>query len=346
MGKRTLLCLMMLPLLLLSACGTNAVEAEQEPLPEVTAVQEDTEHIEPEEEQPTTTAMRENAPEEQELTGEGRTPMTEEERTALSEILVADPEFLTWLEWYDPEYSQPPLASFRNGWFDEDGRAHLEYRTWYRYPPDLYEAILEQDGDQWKLVSNAQAQGMTIEGEPEGTALTADELAQMEVWFWGKEDSIAPTMLHQYLTSPYRTPEEIDLFELFYNGCIDDQVWSFYTGASMEEQMAVLGHPAHTDLTKATTADMDASLRVHMGIGLEDTLGYCLEHMIYAPEYDAYYNEHGDTNSVLPEFSCGWRMEDGSLRLRYENFSKTMEVGLAPKEDGGWCFVYNLWVSP
>ena len=110
---------------------------------------------------------------------------------------------------------------------------------------------------------------------------------------------------NMFLTSRYDTPQDIDLFELFYCGSTQPS-----TPMSQEERQLVIdrgygGTDPDCGCTKITRQEMDAVLWEYAGLTLEETRQVGLEQFTYLPEYDAYYHFHGDTNYTLPIFSRG-----------------------------------------
>lgn len=115
---------------------------------------------------------------------------------------------------------------------------------------------------------------------------------------------------NMFLTSQYDTPQDIDLFELFYCGSAQPS-----TPMSQEERQLVIDRGYHgtappCGCTKITRQEMDAVLLEHTGLTLEETRQVGLEQFTYLPEYDAYYHFHGDTNYTFPIFSQGFRQGD------------------------------------
>lgn len=117
-------------------------------------------------------------------------------------------------------------------------------------------------------------------------ALTGEELQFFnEVYFNGDGYNIR----NQFLSSTYETPQDIDLYELFY--CEGST-------PSDEELRTVLG-TAPDNLVcpafKITTREMNQILIEYMGLTLEETNKTSLR-FDYDAASDAYYHMHGDTN--------------------------------------------------
>lgn len=150
----------------------------------------------------------------------------------------------------------------------------------------------------------------------------------------------------QFLTCLYKSPEEIDLFSLFYNGA------GTYENPDEDERRAVLeagygGYYPETDLTKITAADMDAVLTRYTGLTLAQTSQVDLDAFTYLPAYDAYYFFHGDTSARgATTFFTGER-EGNTIRLYYTDFNfggyGPRCVTLEARPDGSYWFVSHLF---
>ncbi len=142
--------------------------------------------------------------------------------------------------------------------------------------------------------------------------LTQEELVFFQENFFSPNYSIA----NQFLNSLYTSPENIDLFELFYNG-------TTLPGAMSEEEQQTLmaAYPnswGNTGCIKLPVKDMDTILEQYTGLKLADTKRLGLEHFTYLEQYDAYYDFHGDTNArTSVEFTAGFR-QGNQVSLYYE----------------------------
>ena len=124
---------------------------------------------------------------------------------------------------------------------------------------------------------------------------------------------------NQFLSSFYDDPRDIDLFELFYCG-------TGQGARSAEEYQTILdaiigSSPFDPECACniVTTDEMNAVLTEHMGITLEETNKVGLEYMDYLPEYDAYYDFHGDTNyGLMVHFTSGQRIGN-TIWLYYQD---------------------------
>lgn len=148
---------------------------------------------------------------------------------------------------------------------------------------------------------------------------------------------------NQFLSSIYASPEEIDLFELFYNGAGFDEDIS-------DEELAQVGYFDENgelvcDVDKISRTTIDSVLLSYTGYTLEDTSKTGLEQFEYLSDYDAYYHSHGDTNyrPVVTITAGEWK--DGLIHLYYEDTfygGGWKCVTLMDTEYGGYWFVSNL----
>ena len=166
-------------------------------------------------------------------------------------------------------------------------------------------------------------------------ALTGKELAFFNEEFF---NGGGVDLHNQFLSSLYETPEDIDLFELFY--CEGSALSDEELRASLEMDPDNMPCPAY----KLTTAEMDALLTENLGLTLAQTNKIGLDSFTYLPEYDAYYWAHGDTNyRSWVTFAAGER-EGDTVRLYYDD--DYMGGGwkcltLAEQDGGGYHFLSN-----
>ena len=147
---------------------------------------------------------------------------------------------------------------------------------------------------------------------------------------------------NQFLSSTYETPEDIDLYELFYCG-------SFTPGVIGDEELAIVGSfdsqgQEICPTVKITAEAIDEVLLEYTGLHLTETNQVNLDRFVWLAEYDAYYDTHGDTNyrsSVT--FSAGERVGN-VIRLYYDDAflgGGWKCLRLRETEDGYW-FLSNL----
>ena len=148
-----------------------------------------------------------------------------------------------------------------------------------------------------------------------------------------------------FLLSEYKTPEYLDLNEVFYSGAGLEQ--SAMTGEERDAFLNAVGQTEiMTDMVRLDKKQIDAFLLDKTGLILDQMktgLGW-----VYLPQYDRYYTQHGDTN--IRSFFCPKGEADGNLyRIwclsdGYTQFSQECMVTLK-KESSGYQFLSNgiIW---
>ena len=189
----------------------------------------------------------------------------------------------------------------------------------------------------------AQPEQSKLSEQSEITALTEDELAYFNGDSFFNRDSF--DVRNQFLSSLYSRPEEINLYELFYNGADTreqiegDELADVIKGSGMSCSVEDLPCPC----TKISRFEMDEVLMANMGITLAQTDGLGLDGFVYLSEYDSYYHIHGDTNFAMEiTFSRGER-EGDLIRLFYSDifYGDGNKVLTLKVTDGGYLFVSN-----
>lgn len=198
---------------------------------------------------------------------------------------------------------------------EKDGTLLLRY-TFHTDQENPHTGIFTYDPSSQAMSSLREDQGEL------SVPLTEQELAWFNESFFNGDRF---NFHNQFLTCLYDRPEDIDLFNLFYNGVAQHTV-------SQEELALLTGtewygvHP-----TKITAAEMEDAFWKNTGLVLDQTLKKGLEQMDFLPEYDAYYIFHGDTNYEGAAFHFGETV-NGFVRLYYYSdsrflFDSTMQNG-------------------
>ena len=181
--------------------------------------------------------------------------------------------------------------------------------------------------------------------------LTGEELAFFNTQFFNSQTTnesggVQHTLHNQFLTCLYAGPQDINLFDLFYNGA---GTWDAPSQAELE-QLGVLAVDGSQicPTYKLTTAAMDAFLLENTGLTLAQTNKVDLDAFDYLPDYDAYYLTKGDTNYRSVTFTSGER-EGSYIRLYWKDFyygGETNEcVILLDRGEGQYWFVSHLLVD-
>lgn len=181
--------------------------------------------------------------------------------------------------------------------------------------------------------------------------LTGDELAFFNTQFFNSQTTnefggVQHTLHNQFLTCLYDSPQNINLFDLFYNGI---GTWEAPSQAELEQLGVLAADGSQICPTyKLTAAAMDAFLLENTGLTLAQTNKVDLDAFDYLPDYDAYYLTKGDTNYRSVTFTGGER-EGSYIRLYWKDFyygGETNEcVTLLDRGDGQYWFVSHLLVD-
>ena len=177
--------------------------------------------------------------------------------------------------------------------------------------------------------------------------LTGAELAYFNETFFNNAavGGAAGVNVHnQFLSSLYETPEDIDLYSLFY--LLGSTPGDAEIRAVFRAEPDELSYPAY----RITTGEMDAILSENAGLTLAETNQVSLDRFeAYDPANSAYYWVTGDAgpgNEFV--FSAGTREQD-TVRLYYtaQFYSGSLYRGwacvtLEEQPDGGYRFVSNL----
>ena len=160
----------------------------------------------------------------------------------------------------------------------------------------------------------------------------------------------------QFLTSTYDRPEDVDMYQLFYNGAVMEQETT-----PAERQTVVdtgySGYDPEVDLLKITTEQVDYVLTAWLGLTLAETDALNMGSFTYLADYDAYYHFHGDTNAPgYVQFYAGEQEGDAiALYYRAEDFFLVdtsgsgeevwAKVTVEPQADGGFHILSNQLCS-
>lgn len=167
-------------------------------------------------------------------------------------------------------------------------------------------------------------------------ALSGAELEYFNERFFsqGTPGSGQLSIHNQFLLRTYASPEDIDLYELFYSG-----VGIRY--APLSDGELRLFDNSYTGTHKYPAAELDAVFYANTGLHIDETKQIGLDKFTYLREYDAYYDTHGDTNYCGQIWISAGTREGDTVRLRYD-LDGWRCATLRDMGDGVWHFVSNL----
>lgn len=157
----------------------------------------------------------------------------------------------------------------------------------------------------------------------EGQSLTQEERMAFQQDFAPRSGDGSPNLRLQFLTSFYARPQDIDLFELFYNGAGDappKEDSQEFSDVDWGEDFAAKRSDGQ-ELVKLSREGMDAVLKLYAGVSLKDAREDDLynEHF-FVTAYDAYYflKQPGASNAPQGVYFIYGTREDGLVRLYYK----------------------------
>ena len=193
---------------------------------------------------------------------------------------------------------------------------------------------------------------------PQGEVLTAQELAFFNEEFFNEggidtsngpafsiiPDTVKYNVRNMFLTSLYKTPEDIDLHQLLF---LEP---SIHSQEEMDQAEAVLGPtsgPQAKMPSRMTTEDIDTLLLQYTGTDWEASHKVGVDEFTYSEEYGAYFWFRYVQDTNYPgnvTFTAGTRSGD-RVTLYYQLDPESEDwyaVTLEEQEDGSYWFVSNL----
>ena len=175
-----------------------------------------------------------------------------------------------------------------------------------------------------------------------GCQMASGTLSEKEITVFNTEffNGDITNMNNMLLSSEYSQPDEINLFELFYNG-----VGGAF-GEVSEDELSMLtelcSDAPYLDIIKITANEMDAFLQEKMGISLAETKKTGLDSFYYLEQYDSYYLIMGDSNFDSCMVTSGAWESNNKLILKYEKeYEGGQWVVILQKTDDGYLFISN-----
>ena len=142
--------------------------------------------------------------------------------------------------------------------------------------------------------------------QTDGSPLPGEELRYFNEVYFAPESQGGINFHNQFLTSLYESPQEMDLFELFYCGY---GIHSFPSAQELTELGEGAGFACPVD--KLPAEELDQVFFENTGLHLDETEKKNLDHFTYLENTNSYYHEHGDTNYMGgTQFTAGTREND------------------------------------
>ena len=188
-----------------------------------------------------------------------------------------------------------------------------------------------------------------VGGKSSSTSPAITILSKEELDYFNGDDFFNGEYMNirnQFLSSLYDSPEEIDLFQLFYCGSGNPE-----TPGELEREAVVSYNgwddEPDTGCGKISRTEMDSVLLKYMGLTVKDTKGVRLDEFTYLKEYDAYYHYHGDTNYRREILFTGGEKQEDIIHLFYNDtfMGDGDKVLTLRKEGDGYIFISNQKVK-
>ena len=267
----------------------------------------------------------------------------------LEETALVNLNHFYYLEGFDAFYkigsdTAGSKYTFEKGWKDESNIVLDYYDALSGSNTKRYRVTLKSVNGNYCFVSNVSLSGDSEDaGEVPQNSVSQEQLEWFETQFFNQEEY---RIINQFLTDVYGMPNEVNLYELFYNGSGRQDGTDTI---SVEEKLLLQERymaDIDTDIIRITKKEMDEILLKYLGYSLDKTSKVGLNKMYYLEEYDAYYMVHGDTNYNRYVFEAGRINDDGSVTLQYHSIDKGYLYWVTLIErDGNYHFVSNIRIT-
>lgn len=176
--------------------------------------------------------------------------------------------------------------------------------------------------------------------ECDGTPIDDETLRYFE-----QEVFTYPSWYNMILTAKFSSPEDADLYLIFYNGIGDNGEMPGSTELTQEETeyFADHGYEVEYAYSRIPEDQMNAVLLRYLGIPLDASNKLGLDRFIYVESTSCYYHKHTDSNMLMDlTIDGGYTLDDGTIYLYYTKdknsnprFTETCVVVLRPVYDQG-----------
>lgn len=179
--------------------------------------------------------------------------------------------------------------------------------------------------------------------QPDYKPLTEMELTQFSDMFTFQMLDEKRLWYNYALKSLYTSAADVNLFDLFYSAPMDespltDEELSFLKQHQIDPETA----PIH----RYTRETIDSVLKMLYGITLEQSNAVGLDRMLYNPERDCYYHQHGDFLAAYPILKRGVKLDNGLVWIYYTTEDNVLKrVDLQPQVDGTYRILKNIVIG-
>ena len=210
--------------------------------------------------------------------------------------------------------------------FRENGNVEVYYvaiRAKDSYPKYYGVITMKSVGDTYHILSNEMidVHGKPIPAEPVvpnyfPADMETDPMKSKEFFNLFRDPMMYTNFWNVALRQNFADSSDLDLVDLFYNGCPlpGDPI----TQEELE-QIEALGVEIETDITRCVPAEMDKVLNELFGISLADFGPDAFKYFIYLESTDCYYFQHGDANYAYDLEIVGYRnLGNGNVEVFYQ----------------------------
>jgi hypothetical protein len=210
--------------------------------------------------------------------------------------------------------------------FRENGNVEVYYvaiRAKDSYPKYYGVITMKSVGDTYHILSNEMidVHGKPIPAEPVvpnyfPADMETDPMKSKEFFNLFRDPMMYTNFWNVALRQNFADSSDLDLVDLFYNGC--PLPGNPITQEELE-QIEALGVEIETDITRCVPAEMDKVLNELFGISLADFGPDAFKYFIYLESTDCYYFQHGDANYAYDLEIVGYRnLGNGNVEVFYQ----------------------------
>jgi len=145
---------------------------------------------------------------------------------------------------------------------------------------------------------------------------------------------------NRLMFAEFDSPENVNLNRMFYDQDTDE------AGALTDAEKTFLASQPQIALglsvVRVSREKMDAALKAHLGLGLEDVTGVGMQQFAYFKDTDCYYNSKGDVGIAAFEILGGTKLEDGTVEIYYRRWAFGDFIITLHQTDAGYLVKSNV----
>jgi len=145
---------------------------------------------------------------------------------------------------------------------------------------------------------------------------------------------------NRLMSALFATPEDVDVRSMFYDQDIDEDY------PLTEKEKTFLGEQSvielDLDVIRISADKIDAALKQHLGLGLEDIKGYGMGRLVYYEDTDCYYHCKGDSGLMMFKILGGNHLEDGIVEVYYDFYGLENRLMTLRETENGYQVISNV----